>query len=80
MFAYLLYWTLNITNSDAFSDKKYQNKMKVDVNLWRSWLTQHLASIHRHVNREDVVIYVCQVAGKDERGFLNMVWPCSALK
>lgn len=52
------------------------NERRCDV--WRSWVTQHLGFIHRHLNRQDAVIYGCQVASEDERGFLNAVRPCSA--
>lgn len=52
------------------------NERRCDV--WRSWVTQHLGFIHRHLNRQDAVIYGSQVASEDERGFLNAVRPCSA--
>lgn len=48
------------------------------VNMWRSRVTQVLETILTQLQREDAVIYRCQVA--NERGLLNTAWPSSTLK
>lgn len=42
-------------------------KISLMVNRWMSWVTQVLETILTQLQREDAVIYICQVA--NERGF-----------